>query len=311
MTRRSASGRMERRARLGVLWGFVGVLTFSVTMPVTRFTIESLDPVFTGLGREVVAGVLAATTLVCTGTRPPKGSQWFQVAIVTLGVVTAWPLLTALALQHVESSHGIVMTGLLSAFTTVFAVLRAHERPSTAFWLASGGGLVSIVVFALTRSAGSLNIADAILVAAALLCAWGFAEGGVLARDLGAWQVICWGLVLGLPVLIPVVLWRAATSGLDATPLAWFGFGYLGTFSAFLGFLPWYHALAVGGIAKIGQLQQLSPVLGLAWSVVLLGEKLDTALLVAVAAVTFFAFLVQRTEVSPAGKRNKNQQVDD
>jgi drug/metabolite transporter (DMT)-like permease len=189
------------------------------------------------------------------------------------------------------------MTGLLSAFTALFAVLRAGERPGRVFWLATVGGLASVVVFALVRGAGSPTVVDAFLIAATLLCAWGFAEGGMLAHELGAWQVIGWALVLGLPILTPVVVWRAASEGLDASPLAWLGFGYLSTFSAFLGFLPWYRALATGGIAKVGQLQQLSPVFGLLWSAVLLGEELTAAVLVAVGAVMFFAFLSQRAKV--------------
>lgn len=287
-----------KHAREGVFLGVLGMLAFSVTMPATRFTIGSLDPVVVGLGREVVAGGLAGVLLVCTRARRPRGAQWRQVLAVALGVVVAWPLLTALALRHVESSHGIVMTGLLSAFTALFAVLRARERPSTAFWLSSAGGLVSIVAFALVRGAGSVSADDGLLVAAALLCAWGFAEGGVLAQELGAWQVIGWALVVGLPFLTPIVAWRVAVTGLDATPLAWVGFGYLSTFSAFLGFLPWYRALAVGGIAKIGQLQLLSPMLSLIWGAILLGEAFHIVVLAAVAAITFFAFLVQRTEVS-------------
>jgi drug/metabolite transporter (DMT)-like permease len=291
-------GRAKQRLRLGLVWGFAGVLVFSVTLPVTRFTVGSLDPIVTGLGREVVAGVLAGAVLAGVGARPPRGRQWRQVAIVTLGVVVAWPLLTAEALRHVDASHSIVMTGLLSAFTALFAVLRTRERPSAAFWLATTGGLASIVAFALVQSAGSPDIADLLLLGAALLCAWGFAEGGLLSRELGAWQVIGWALVLGLPIVSPVVIWRVAESGLDAAPSAWAGLAYLGTFSAFLGFLPWYRGLAMGGIAKVGQLQQLSPALGLLWSVVLLGEQLDALLLLAIAAVMFFAFLIQRTEVS-------------
>ena len=40
----------------------------------------------------------------------------------------------------------------------------------------------------------------------------------------------------------------------------------------FLGFFAWYHGLALGGVAKIGQVQLAQPVLTLFWAALVLGE---------------------------------------
>ncbi|HRN83040.1 EamA family transporter, partial [Nitrosomonas europaea] len=61
--------------------------------------------------------------------------------------------------------------------------------------------------------------------------------------------------------------------------------------SQYLGFFPWYHGLALGGIAKVGQTQLLQPFLTIIASVLLLGEHADlmtwlvATLVVAVVAV--------------------------
>jgi len=45
-----------------------------------------------------------------------------------------------------------------------------------------------------------------------------------------------------------------------------------------LGFVFWYHGLAQGGIARIGQLQLLQPFGGLALSALILGERIPPLL---------------------------------
>lgn len=51
---------------LGWMYGSLGVLIFSLSLPMTRIAVMELDPVFVGLGRAVVAGILAAILLSIT-----------------------------------------------------------------------------------------------------------------------------------------------------------------------------------------------------------------------------------------------------
>src|SRR5690606_17265048 len=101
------------------------------------------------------------------------------------------------------------------------------------------------------------------------------AEGGRLAQRMGGQQVICWALVLSMPVLLPVTLWLAHAHGLQASVQAWAGFAYVSLFSMFVGFFFWYKGLALGGIARVGQTQLLQPFLTLAGAALLLGEALE------------------------------------
>ncbi|WP_318241905.1 DMT family transporter [Arthrobacter pullicola] len=256
------------------MFGFLGVLAFSFTLPFTRIAVQDLDPLLVGGGRAVVAALLAAAVLLATRSARPSSAQWRRLAIVAAGVVAGFPLLTSFALQTVPASHGAVVIGLLPAATAVAAVLRAGERPSIRFWVASLAGACATVGFVLLDAGGfsGLGAGDLLLLGAVVLAAFGYAEGGLLARELGAWQTICWALVLALPaMLIPTGMGLSAGFP-DASPAAWLAFGYLAVISMFLGFFAWYRGLGIGPISAISQIQLVQPFLTLAWAALLLGE---------------------------------------
>ena len=139
---------------MAIFLGFLGVLAFSFTLPATRVAVEDLDPTFVGVGRAVVAGLLAAALLAATRQPRPTRAQLRPLALVSLGVVLGFPLFTALAMHSLPSAQGAVIVGVLPAATAVAAVLFAGERPSGAFWAASGAGLVAVLVFAGAQGAG-------------------------------------------------------------------------------------------------------------------------------------------------------------
>src|SRR5688500_11991935 len=116
-------------ARGGFFLALLGVVLFSFSLPATKLAVEDLDPFFVSFGRAAVAAVLAAVVLRALGAPTPSREQWRSLVIVAFGVVVGFPLFTALALQDVDSSHGAVVIALLPAWTAVFAVLRAGERP--------------------------------------------------------------------------------------------------------------------------------------------------------------------------------------
>lgn len=56
----------QQQANAGMAWGLVGVLIFSVSLPMTRVAVASLDPVFVGVARALLAGVLSVIALLIT-----------------------------------------------------------------------------------------------------------------------------------------------------------------------------------------------------------------------------------------------------
>jgi drug/metabolite transporter (DMT)-like permease len=271
--------------RMGMLYGFIGVAAFSVTLPATRAAVASLDPVFVGLGRAVVAAVLAAITLVVTRSPFPGWALVPRLALVAAGVVVGFPLFSAWAMRYVPASHGAVVIGLLPLATAIAGAWLAHERPSRRFWASAVFGSAVVIGFALWQGGGAPHPADALLLVAVVLASIGYAEGGRLARTLGGWQVICWALVLAAPVLAIPTWWSMDERIATAPPTAWLGFAYVSVVSMFLGFFAWYRGLAMGGIAAVGQVQLLQPFLTIFASAVLLSERVDAATIVAAALV--------------------------
>jgi drug/metabolite transporter (DMT)-like permease len=277
-----------------LVWGSLGVLVFSFSLPATRLAVKDLDPTFVGLGRALVAAVLAAALLAITRQPRPAREDLPRFALVGLGVVIGFPIFTSLALKHLSSAHASVIVGMLPAATAAVAVFRAHERPPRAFWLAAAAGLVAVLAFAATQGAHGIEGADVLVLIAVALCAFGYAEGGALSRTYGGWQVICWALVLTAPVLV-VPVGIAASGGVHASTTAWLCFAYVAVFSMFLGFFAWYRGLALGGIAKIGQIQLAQPVLTLVWSALVLGEHITSAMAITALLVLACVLATQRT----------------
>jgi drug/metabolite transporter (DMT)-like permease len=103
--------------------------------------------------------------------------------------------------------------------------------------------------------------------------------------------------VLTVPLTLPIGVIAAASSDLHASSDAWLAFLYVAVVSALIGFFPWYAGLARGGVAKIGQIQLVQPLLTLAWSALLLSEHIGLATLVASFAVLASVVATQRTGV--------------
>ncbi len=260
-----------------MLLGVLGVLSFSLTFPATTAAEASFSPVVVGVGRAVPAAALGAAVLVYRRQPllPPRAAlRGLLVVALTVGV--GFGLLSALALRHVSSVHGAVLTGLIPAATAGMAVWRARERPRTSYWAALVAGLAIVIGFAVIQGGGRLRPADALLLAGIAVAGVGYAEGGILARDYGGWRVICWALLLALPLTVPLtVIGVIASPPQHVTVPAVTGLAYVSLVSMCLGFFAWYQGLARGGVARIGRLQLAQPALTLAWSALLLGESVS------------------------------------
>ncbi len=269
----------------GWISGFLGVLIFSGSLPATRVAVMDFDPVFLTVARAAIAGVLGLALLLLFREKRPARGDLVSLVIVALGVVVGFPLLTALALTHITSAHSIVFIGLLPLATAIFGVLRGGEHPRPAFWLFSCLGSALVAGFAVTQGIAAAPLGDLLMLAAIIVCGLGYAEGAKLSRKLGGWQVICWALVLSLPVMATLAIYTRPPSFAGIGEPAWIGLAYVSLFSMLIGFVFWYRGLARGGIAAVGQLQLLQPFFGLALAATLLHEPVSPLMLVVTLAV--------------------------
>ncbi|QWD64044.1 DMT family transporter [Polynucleobacter sp. MWH-UH2A] len=274
----------------GMLIGFIGILIFSLTLPVSKIAVLSFDPYFIAFGRAFLAGLVALAYLIYKADPLPQKSDWIKFIVIALGVVFGFPIFTTVAMKEGSSSHGAVILGMMPLATTVIGVIRFKERPSIGFWLVSLLGAALVVVYALLKSSGSFTYIDGLLVAGGICACIGYVEGGELSRRMNPRAVISWALVVSLPINAIVAYYLFAPDYWGAGSFAWTSFIYLSLFPMFLGFFFWYEGLAVGGIARVSQVQLIQPFCTLVAASVLLGDHLTMMNMV-------FAFLVVSTVI--------------
>jgi len=274
--------------------GLLGVAIFSASLPATRVAVIGFSPLFLTGARAAIAASLGAFFLLLLRQARPALADLGSLLIVAFGVVIGFPLLTALALQHITSAHSIVFIGLLPLATTLFAVLRGAERPKPLFWLFSISGSAAVGAFALSNGGAVSLTGDLLMIAAIILCGLGYAEGALLTRRLGGWQVISWALVLSSPLMLVLAVATCPPSWQDIGTPAWLGLAYVSVFSMLVGFVFWYRGLALGGIASVGQLQLLQPFMGLALAGLLLHEPVAWTMILATSLVIVCVVLARR-----------------
>lgn len=271
--------------RKGWWLGLAGMLIFSGSLPATRVAVQGFSPLCLTAVRASTAAALGALALLAWDRSRPQGREWLHLLAVSGGVVLGFPLLSAMALRYITAADALVLVALLPLCTASFAVLRAGERPRTAFWVYSAAGAALVAVFALAQGARAAWLGDALMLLAVLVCGYGYAEGARLSRKLGGWQVICWALLVALPLTLPLAGVELARQALPRAPAPWIGLAYVSVFSMLIGFVFWYRGLALGGIASVGQLQLLQPFVGLLLAAALLGETVAPGMLATALAV--------------------------
>jgi drug/metabolite transporter (DMT)-like permease len=290
------------------LWlGLAGVTIFALTLPMTRLAVGTPDApqmsgVFIALGRAVVAALLSTAFLIATRAPLPRKQDWPALAITSAGVVFGFPLLTSIAMRHVEAVHASVIVGVLPLATAGVGAWLYRQRPSAGFWVCAALGSALVAAFAILRSGHegiSIEPADLLLLAAMACAAVGYGWGAQLSQRMRAEHVICWALVIALPLTVPFAAITRPQSPLHAT--AWWGFAYVAVFSMWLGFFAWYRGLALGGTVRVSQVQLVQPFLGMLFAVPLLGERLDALTLGFGVAVIATVFVGKKMPVRAAG----------
>lgn len=292
--------------QLGLLLGLVGVICFSLTLPSTSIAVEYFGTTVVGLGRTVVAAILVALVLIIRKEKLPSPRQFKGLLIVAVGAVLGFPLLTSWAMESLPVSHGAVVLALLPLATAGFAMFRAGELPSHKFWISSIIGSLAVIMYALHLGFGQLQFADLALLAAVIILGLSYAEGGRLAQELGSWQVIAWAIIIGAPFFIIPVGLNLTAEMLYAPLKAWISFIYLAVISQFLAYVAWYSGMAMGGIAKVSQIQYLQPFLMILFAAVFLDETVSFFTIVIAVIVVFAVIIGKNTTVVKKGQSEKS-----
>jgi len=286
-----------KQQRIGLMLGMMAITAFGLTLPITRLIGDELDPVILSMGRAAIAGLIAAAILRWRKVSFPTSEKLRQLWMVIAGVVLGFPLFSAWAMQLVPAAHGGVVLGILPLLTAIAGSFVAGEKPSIPFWIVSFLGGVLVVLYMMPAQGLRFQPGDLLLLLASISAAVGYAFGGRLSRQIPGWQVICWALVLALPLTVPLFLWRLPEAWQASGLQSWLGFLYLAVVSQLFGFFLWYRALALGGIARVSQVQLLQPFVTIAAAWLWLGEPIHINTLVFAGLIICTVFVSQKMTV--------------
>ncbi len=286
----------DRRPVAGLLLGFCGVVIFGGTLPATRIALEGFSPLFIMFARALSATAAAGAALILL-RRPPPLTEWRAFLVVAATLVFGFPGFLNVAMQTVPAAHGGIVLGVLPLLTAGIAALIGGERPGPAFWGWSLSGAALVIGFTLRGSGIAPGIGHVWLLCAATVTSLGYVVSGKLSRTRPGWEVIAWALVLALPVTAAGTwaLWDSGIAAPGGRSLA--ALAYLGLGSMFAGFIFWNRGLAMGGIARVGQVQLLQVFVTLAIAAALLGERLTPVMLGFAAAVAFTVWKGSRARI--------------
>jgi drug/metabolite transporter (DMT)-like permease len=287
------------RERLGLLLGFIGMAIFGGTLPATRIAVSAIDPLALTALRTAIAGLCSLVLVIVLRRKFPPRHLWFQLAVASICVVILFPFLMALAVQTVDASHGGVVMGSLPIATAFVAVLITHERPKPLFWIASLAGAALVVAFALRQGGGSLTSGDLLLFAAVAASAIGYAFSGRLTSSMPGWEVISWALVIALPLSLPASMITLPSDLNDIALKPWLALLYVALFPQWIGFFAWNAGLAMGGIARVSQMQLLQPFVTFALAATFIGEPITPQIVLFATAVVVTVAISTRTRSRP------------
>ena len=285
--------------KLGLTLGIAGVLLFGGTLPATKLAVAAFDPLFLSAARAAIAGCIGMLLLLVLRRPVPPRALWHEFLFAGLCTIVGFPVFMALAMAHVPAAHGGVVLGILPLATAAAAALLAHERPSLGFWLASTGGAIVVLVFMVRQSdANTVQLGDLYLLGTVISGAFGYTLSGRLSRKLAGWEVISWQVVLFLPLALCAALFLWPASLANVMGSAWAGLAYVSLISQFFAFFVFNAAMAMGGVARVGQLMLLQPFVIVALSVPVNGERFDASTLLYAAAVVIAVLAGQRMGVT-------------
>ena len=288
------------RERLGLLLGFIGMAIFGGTLPATRLAVSQIDPIALTSLRTAIAGLCSLVLLVALCRPLPPRALWPQLALAMLCVAVVFPLLMSMGMQTVDASHGGVVLGILPIATALVAVAITHERPRPLFWIASVAGAALVIAFSLRQGGGAFSTGDLLLFAAVAVSAIGYAFSGRLTSQMPGWEVISWVLVIALPLSMPAA---ALTMPADISHISlkpWLGLLYVALFSQWIGFFAWNAGMAMGGIARVSQVQLLQPFVTFALAAFFNDETITLQILLFAAAVVVTVAISTRTRAKAA-----------
>lgn len=285
---------------LAVILGFLGMLFFAGSIPSTALAMEGFDPYFTTMARAFLAGVGALIILIFTRRRLPERRHLMMIFTIAIMIAVLFPGFMALSLTRVGPAHGAVVLGLIPLLSSSFSVLMTGVKPPVKFWLASITAGSIVIIFALHESGTTLEWGDVYMVLGASATAFGFNLSNRLSAHLPSWEIICWALVMLLPLSLAgsALTWQGwpVANASTSLPWIWAGLLYAGFGSMLSGYMLFTMGLNLGGITRIGQLQYLQVFFTLGMAAAVNNDPLRVETVLTATIVTLLVVVAMRAK---------------
>lgn len=282
------------------VFALLAVFIYGATPAFTKIATGTVDGVTVGALRAVVAAPLAIVVIVLGRHCIPLRRRAIGLLIVSgLGGLVLFPILFSWGVQLTTAGHAAAGTAFGAVLAGALVAIIDRRLPGWPWWIGiatgTGGALLLIWEAVGLEAEGVSWQGDVLVFLGMFMGVVGYIAGARLTRDIGATAVTMWSILVAIVILVPLLAVYSRVETVAAIGReAWMAILALGWGSTILAYLFWNRALADGGVARIGALQLLQPVVGIVLAAVLLTEPITLPLAIATAIILFGVILVQR-----------------
>ena len=263
----------------GYFFALTAVIGFGATFIGVALGNESFDPITMSFGR-VIPGAILAVFALKSAKQPllPPREAFPAIFGVTAGIVIGFPLLSTLALQNIHPADAGVMVAVSPIVTSIAAIFIGHKKPRKLFWLAAALGSLSAATLAYLRGGsefgGGIFWGYILMATAMVLASLGHLTGNYLAGKYKSFHVLCWAVIISIPIQLPgaIINWTINPITTMPTASAVFGFLYVSLFSIIIGNYMLNHGFYLIGLVKGSQLQLIQPIVTMILAIVVLHQ---------------------------------------
>ena len=278
----------------------IAVLLYGLTPLFTKIAVGSTDGITVGALRAIVASPLAVAVIIALRMRLPwAGNDKWLLITSGAGSLAVFPLLFSWGVQLTTAGHAAAGTASGAVMAGVFSALLNRRWPTLYWWIGIAVGMAGALL--LIWEAIGLGVegvtwqGDALVFAGMFAGVVGYIASARLTHTVGATAVTMWSVCIAAILVLPVLLWHSGAPALASLDLTgWAAICALAWGTTIGAYILWNRAVADGGVARIGSLQLLQPVIGIGVAPVLLSEPFTVPLAVATAVTLVGVVLVQR-----------------
>ena len=262
----------------GLLLGLLGVSLFALTLPLTKVVVAAIGIYETSFLRATLTGLIALVFLVVSRAKLPQSRhEWRLLMPIIVAIGLGFPIGTAYAMQYIPPGQGGVVLGLTPLLTAIIGAHISNQKLSPRFWIAAFIGFIVITLYSLNKNQWTISHGEIGLLVASISAALGYAKAGKLSQLMDSKDVISWVMTLSLIFNAPLAFLFLGSDPAGFAeklfhPVPMVALLLLAIVTMYIANFFWYEGLSIGGIAKVGQILLLQPLITLFVSFLFFGE---------------------------------------